>query len=104
MALTPPKHLRADTAKWWRAVAKAYELEEHHARILTMAAEAWDRAQEAREEITRVGAYFDDRFGKPKAHPAVNVERDCRIQFARLIRELQFEGEKPPADPRPPRP
>ena len=94
-----PSHLRAETQAWFRAVVDAYELEPHHVRLLTLAGEAWDRAHEARETLEREGAYFHDRFGCPKAHPAVQVERDSRIGFARLLRELDLDGEPAP-DPR----
>lgn len=102
MARQAPKHLKPPTAAWWRHVIGEYELEQHHERILTLAAEAWDRAQEAREVIAEEGAYVDDRFGQRKTHPAVTVERDARIGFARLIRELDLDGEPGP-DPRMPR-
>ena len=41
-----PEHLREDTAKWWEQVATDYELEPHHLRLLTLAAESWDRCQQ----------------------------------------------------------
>ena len=40
----PPKHLSASSRKWWVDVTEAYALEEHHLRLLTLAAESWDRA------------------------------------------------------------
>ncbi len=97
-----PAHLKANTKKWYVSVLEEYELEPHHIKILTLAAEAWDRCQEARETIEQVGAYYEDRFGCPKAHPAVAVERDSRIAFARLIRELALDIEPPRAPGRPP--
>ena len=78
-----------------------YDLEEHHRRLLQLAAEAFDRTQEAREAISRDGTYVEGRYGV-RAHPAVAVERDSRTAFARLLRELDLDGE-PHADPRPPR-
>lgn len=102
MSRRAPGHLRPPTRAWWRSVVDDYDLEPHHERILTLAADAWDRATEARETIAAEGAYVDDRFGQRKAHPAVAVERDSRIGFARLIRELDLDGEPLP-DPRPPR-
>lgn len=94
-----PEHLRAATREWWASVVRDFDLEEHHVRLLTLAAEAYDRCEEARETLAREGAYFSDRFGAPRAHPAVAVERDSRIAFARLMRELDLEG-APLPDPR----
>ena len=37
----PPGTLKPDTARWWRKVAADYVLEEHHLRLLTLAAYAW---------------------------------------------------------------
>lgn len=87
-----PEHLRVSTRAWWRAVVASYELAEHHRRILTLAGEAFDRAVEAREALAEHGPYFTDRFGQPKAHPALAVERDSRLAFARLLRELNLDG------------
>jgi phage terminase small subunit len=97
-----PKHLKLATRRWWQGVVEEFSLEPHHVRLLTLAAEAWDRAQEARETIATVGAYFTDRFNCPRAHPAVGVERDSRIGFARLLRELDLDVEPPRAPGRPP--
>lgn len=97
-----PGHLRPETRGWFSAVVDEFELDQHHLRLLVMAAEAWDRGVEARETIAREGSYFRDRFDQPKAHPALAVERDCRISFARLLRELQLDG-SPVPDSRLPR-
>ncbi len=96
-----PKNLRVKTKKWFKSVLKDYDLEEHHQRILMLAAEAWDRIEEAREAITAAGAYYYDNE-KPKAHPALKVEIDNKILFARLIRELSLDIEPSGAIGRPP--
>lgn len=98
----PPQHLAKPTRAWWSLVVRDYGLEEHHVRLLTAACEAWDRAQEARELLAAEGIVTRDRFGQPKPHPAVAIERDSRIGFARLLRELDLDGEPTP-DPRLPR-
>jgi phage terminase small subunit len=95
----PPGHLRASTRKWWTEIAATYALESHQYRLLTLAAEAWDRAQEARERIAKDGAYLEDRFGQLRAHPGVAVERDARLAFARLVRELALDGDGSPLLP-----
>ena len=97
-----PGHLSPSTAAWWRRVLADYDLEEHHERLLTLAAEAYDRAQEARQKLAEDGTFYTDRFAQPKAHPAVAVERDARLSFARLMRELALDAEPAP-ETRPPR-
>ncbi|MBI2526752.1 MAG: P27 family phage terminase small subunit [Candidatus Rokubacteria bacterium] len=97
-----PRHLRAATRNWWASVVAEYELEEHHVRLLTAAAESWDRAQQAREALARHGLVYKDRFGAPRARPEVAVERDARTAFARLVRELALDVEPPASEPRPP--
>jgi phage terminase small subunit len=61
-----PKHLRAPTRKWFESVLADYELEPHHVRILQLAAEAWDRCQQAREAIKKHGMTFENKYGETK--------------------------------------
>ena len=100
--LRPPKHLQAATRRWWQSVVEDYELEAHHVRLLTLAAEAWDRGQEAREALAKLGMTYQDRFEQPRARPEVAIERDARIAFARLTRELALDVNAPADDSRPP--
>lgn len=96
-----PSHLRPSTQAWWTSVLSDFELEAHHIRLLTLAAESWDRCEQSREILDRDGLTYVDRFGSPKARPEVAIERDSRIAFARLIRELALDVEAP-GDSRPP--
>ena len=89
---TPPKHLRTETAAWWRDVHSRFVLESHHVRLLTLACEAWDRACQAREAIAEHGTTYIDRFKAPRLRPEVAVERDSRLSFARLLRELGLDA------------
>ncbi len=86
-----PTHLRDETRKWFMRVLRDWEMADHHIRLLTLAAEAWDRCQEARGILAQEGIAIPDRFGQLRQHPAVAVERDSRIGFARLIRELRLD-------------
>lgn len=98
-----PPHLRPETAEWWAAVARDFSLEPHQIRLLTLACEAWDRGQEAREAISEHGSTYIDRFGQPRARPEVAIERDSRISFARLLRELSLDADGASDGGRPPR-
>lgn len=79
-----------------------FELEPHHARLLTLAAEAWDRSREARQTLEESGMFYTNKAGEPRSHPAVAIERDSRIAYARLLREVDLDG-YPEPDTRVPR-
>jgi hypothetical protein len=51
----PPQHLQPATRSWWASVARDYQLEPHHYRLLTLAAQSWDRGEQARELLARDG-------------------------------------------------
>jgi phage terminase small subunit len=99
---SPPAHLAAPTKRWWQEIVAAFELESHHLRILQLAAESWDRAQQARRVLAKEGLTYLDRFKAPRNRPEVAIERDSRLAFARLIRELSLDV-NPPAEVRKPR-
>ncbi|MCB2184018.1 MAG: hypothetical protein KQH63_18485 [Desulfobulbaceae bacterium] len=95
-------HLQNEGKRFWRKVLNEFQLEDsHHLKILQVACECLDRITEARAEVEKEGAYIKDRFNQTKEHPGQKTERDNKILFARLIRELQLDI--PPEDPRPPR-
>lgn len=96
-----PEGLTPATAEWWLSVAQEWDLERHHLRLLTLAAQAWDEVQAAQAVIATRGAVYEDRWGQPKARPEVALVRDGRIAFARLVRELDLDG-VPPPESRPP--
>jgi phage terminase small subunit len=96
-----PKHLQPATARWFRHVLQSFDLEQHHVRLLQLAAQAWDQAEEARAALATHGSTYTDRFGCPKARPEVAIARDATIAFARLIRELDLDVDPPSAPSRP---
>src|ERR1700674_2113389 len=96
--MKPPKHLKPPTRKWFADVAEKYDLESHHFRLLQLAAEAWDRGQTAREALADHGLTYSDRYGNPRPRPEIAVERDSRIGFARLVRELGIDDAEPPPE------
>lgn len=100
--LEPPAHLAPETADWWRAVLGEYELEAHHMRLLRLACESWDRCQQAREILDRDGLTTQTESGGLKAHPCIGIERDARLAFARLLRELDLDADQPQERARPP--
>lgn len=87
----PPKHLQKGTARWFKSVVDEWNLEDHHIRILTLAAEAWDQVQTCREVIAAEGHTYRDRFQQPKERPEVSIMHNARLAFARLVRELDLD-------------
>lgn len=94
-AVPPPAHLSPSARKWWETTLETYVLQEHHLRLLQLACEAWDRSQQAREALQRDGLTVSGREGGMRPHPAVAIERDCRLAVARLVRELDLDIEPP---------
>lgn len=89
----PPAHLSDNAAQWWREVLRDFSLEPHHLHLLQSACEALDRMAQARAELAAHGALtFTDARGVIKAHPAEAIERNARIAFARLVRELDLDA------------
>ena len=99
---TAPSHLQRETKTWWLSVVNEFELSEHHVRLLTLAGEAWDRCEQARRAIRREGLTYHDRHGAPHPRPEIAIERDSRIGFTRLVRELALDVATPDESPRPP--
>ena len=101
--ITAPKHLQAEGGDFWEAVLFDYDLEEtHHLKLLENACVCVDRIAQARRKIRKNGGFYKDRWGIPKEHPAQKNERENKILFARLIRELNLDLETP-GENRPPK-
>src|SRR5262245_37671299 len=98
----PPTHLRPKTRAWWSETVTTWALEPHHILLLTLICEAWDRGQQARETVAAEGLMVPTKRGGPRLHPCLRVEMDCRIQVARLLRELDLDVDPPAAESRPP--
>jgi phage terminase small subunit len=97
----PPGHLSPEAAAWWSVIVRDFVLADHHIKILTTAAESWDRCNEARRLVEQDGICVPDRFGALRAHPAVAIERDSRVAFLRALREIALDDSV--EEPRPPR-
>jgi phage terminase small subunit len=87
--------LEPETAVWWRSVNETWDLEDHHRRLLTLAARSWDRAEGARRAIDAAGLTYDDKYGQIKPNPAVAIEATARNAFLRCLRELDLDAEPP---------
>jgi P27 family predicted phage terminase small subunit len=57
--------------------------------LLRRACEASDRADQALAVIDAEGVTFKTRFGEPRVHPAVAVERDARNAVRQMLTALR---------------
>jgi P27 family predicted phage terminase small subunit len=88
-----PSHLSADSKLFFDYVIHEYTagFDRHHVKLLTLSCEALDRGVQARKLIEKDGLTFVDRHGSIKPHAAVAIEKDSRIAFARMIREIGLD-------------
>jgi len=90
-----PAHLSAEAKRLWASLQADFTLEDAAGRLLLQSAlEAYDRLQEARRTLAKEGAIVRDRWGQPKPHPAVGVERDARTQMHGALRLLKLSPEE----------
>lgn len=98
-----PAHLSEDARSWWAVVVADFDLEQHHLRLLQSACEAWDRMQQARQALADHGGLtFTKASGDIATHPCVSIERDARIAFVRIVRELDLDTGAPAESKRAP--
>jgi P27 family predicted phage terminase small subunit len=91
----PPPHLSSSARHWWQTTVDRYELQEHHLRLLRLCGEAWDRYEEAREQLAQDGLTVPGREGGIRPHPCIGIERDARAAVASLVRELDLDTSPP---------
>ncbi len=89
-----PAHLGDAGRALWARVRRDFTLADAAAlHLLTLACEAADTAQQARESIERDGGpTYLDRWKQPRAHPASAVLRDARAQQVQCLRALGLTG------------
>lgn len=103
MTNQPPGHLTDESMVIWQELLSEYDLNDSAGlRILRVSLEAFDRAQAARQAIDEQGMTFLDKFGQPKPHPLLAIERDSRAAFLAGLKALNLDLE--PLRDRPGRP
>jgi phage terminase small subunit len=95
-----PAHLSAESRALWTRLVAEYEFTHPELKTLRLALGALDRAEQARKALRRHGLTYTDRFNQPHARPEVQVERDSRAQWLRLMGALALPTEDEP-EPQP---
>jgi P27 family predicted phage terminase small subunit len=98
-----PSHLSTEGKSWWRKIVTEYEISDDTGLLMLQTAlESFDRMRSAQRVIKREGQSTRDRFGQPKAHPLLTVERDSRSGMLAALKAMNLDME--PLNDRPGRP
>lgn len=88
----PPSHLSAEAKAMFGRMQADFSITDSAGLALLVAAlEARDRAEGARKLLAKDGIVILDRLQRPKAHPAVAIERDARNALVSCLRALKLE-------------
>ncbi len=89
-APAPPKHLRAESKRLWRAIVAEWVLDAAALPLLRAGLEQWDAYQAARAELAKDGPTF--KTGDMiRVHPAAKVATDSLREFRMCFRQLGLE-------------
>lgn len=83
-----PQDLSPERAELWRVTLEEFDPSPSELALLAEALRALDRAAEARAVIEADGVVTVDRYGSPKANPAVDIEHRSRVFFAQAMKQL----------------
>jgi phage terminase small subunit len=97
-----PKHLLKGGKQLWLDISSEYDLEAHQIEILRSLCETLDRMELCRKQLKKDGLFSVNRWGETRPHCALKEERENRVLFAILARELNLDLELPES-PRKPR-
>lgn len=87
-----PRTLHKPGRKFWKDTHARLVIEEpHHLRLLEQAGICLDRIDEAYAQIEQDGPCVRDRFNQLREHPAMKSERDNKVLFVRILRELGLD-------------
>lgn len=94
MRVTPlnPAGLSKSSRRLYDQTLERFDFEPSDLALFVHALGALDRANQARTEINATGSLtVANRFGEIRPHPLLVVERDCRAQYATILKQLGLE-------------
>src|SRR5580658_4243565 len=81
-----PCHFSPKMREFYAQVTDQYDLEPEALLMLQTACDAWDRAQQAREQLAKEGLILGTR-----RHPAIDIEAQFTGLFLRALRQLGLD-------------
>jgi P27 family predicted phage terminase small subunit len=88
----PPNDLSDEAKRWWKLIIEDFEVDDQPGLLLLgTALESFDRMRQAQAAIKKDGVCIEDRFGKPRQHPATLVERDAKNMMLRALKQMNLD-------------
>lgn len=88
----PPSHLSLEARQIWTQIVGEYEYLPSDALLtLRTALEAFDRAKEAREILSKDGLTIHGKNGMIRKHPCCEIEKNAVSQYLAAMRLLGFD-------------
>jgi P27 family predicted phage terminase small subunit len=87
----PPAHLSAEAKEQWRLIVREWAVGADALPVLRAALEAWDLAQQAREQVARQGLTIETGSGMIRTNPAVKVQLDAINAYRQALKQLGLE-------------
>lgn len=91
----PPKGTGPAGRKLWTGVLKDWTLDPHELTLLRECVRTVDALDVLHKRVAKDGEIILDRFGEPKAHPALVEARQLKIAYARLLAALRLPDGAP---------
>jgi P27 family predicted phage terminase small subunit len=91
---TVPKGLSTEAKGWWNRLRKEFGIDDDAGLLLLQTSlEALDRMRECQAAVRRDGPTERNRFGEPRPHHLLVVERDARAQMLAALKALNLDVE-----------
>jgi P27 family predicted phage terminase small subunit len=87
----PPKHLSAKSKRWFTSVVTDWVFEDTDLKLLTLACENFDIAENARKTLLTDGRFYTDTKKIMHPHPLVKIEKDAMTLAVRIVRDLKLD-------------
>lgn len=94
------EHLSVASRAWVEGVEAGWSVDEHHRRLLLVAAQAWDLAEQMRELLDAEGyVYYVQRLGNYRPRPEAQIMHDAQLRMLRALRDLGLDDAPVPMGP-----
>jgi hypothetical protein len=90
----------AESRAWVESVRQGWTVDEHHERMLLVAAQAWDLSEQMRQVLEAEGyTYYVARLGAYRPRPEAQIMHDAQLRLLRALRDLGLDDAPTPSEP-----